>query len=81
MSQIRIACTALGKRIMAGKVSKSGLDFVGTPVDVTSDAIKAVIDMVGIGKTHTITMDGKPHLEIEIRTVSSPSTGQAGERE
>lgn len=73
MSKIRIACTALAKRIMAGKVSKNGLDFIGEPIDVTSDALKAVIDMIGIGGSHVITRDGNPFLEIEIRDLSQPS--------
>ncbi|NMZ73831.1 hypothetical protein HBO32_12020 [Pseudomonas nitroreducens] len=40
----RIACTALAGRIMAGRVNKAGDSFTGTPKDVTSDVLKAVID-------------------------------------
>ncbi len=40
----RIACTGIGGRIMAGRVSKDGMSFTGTPKDVTSDVLKAVID-------------------------------------
>lgn len=40
----RIACTGIGGRIMAGRVSKDGMAFTGTPKDVTSDVLKAVID-------------------------------------
>ncbi|QRF55786.1 hypothetical protein [Variovorax paradoxus] len=40
----RIACTALTGRIVSGRVSKDGSNFVGVKADVTSDVLKAVID-------------------------------------
>lgn len=64
---IRIACTAIAKRIMAGRVSKSGLDFIGEPKDVTSDCLKAVIDFIGIGETKSIHVEGVPTYEISIK--------------
>ena len=55
----RIACTALTGRIMAGRVSKNGLNFTGTPKDVTSDVLKAVIDKLKHhGGSFDITCDG-----------------------
>lgn len=71
MNNIRVACTALGKRIMAGRVSKDGLDFIGSPVDVTSDVLKAVIDMVGVNGTHNVTCDGSPVFEITIKDLKN----------
>lgn len=62
----RIACTAIGKRIMLGTVAKSGIDFTGNPQDVTSDVIKAVIDKFGTTQTHIIQENGKPKYEIKI---------------
>lgn len=40
----RIACAALTGRILSGRVSKDGRNFVGQKTDVTSDVLKAVID-------------------------------------
>lgn len=40
----RIACSPLTGRIHAGRVNKEGNAFVGEKRDVTSDALKAVID-------------------------------------
>lgn len=67
MSTLRIACTAINKRIMAGKVGKDGLSFTGNPIDVTSDCLKAVIEKIGIGQTHSVMVDGIPEFEIEVR--------------
>jgi hypothetical protein len=67
---IRIACMALSKRIHAGRPNKAGNSFIGGGQDVTSDVIKAVIEFVGVGGTHEITVDGKPLYEIEIRAVA-----------
>jgi len=69
MSNLRIACTAINRRIMAGRIGKNGLDFIGSPIDVTSDVMKSVIDKIGIGKTEIITVDGIPSYEIEIRAI------------
>ena len=64
---IRIACTAIRNRIMAGKPSADGHNFIGTPIDVTSDCLKAVIDKIGVGKSETITINGVPTYSIEVR--------------
>lgn len=78
---IRIACTALEKRIKAGRVSKSGLDFIGNPTDVTSDCIKAIIDYVGVGGSHVVTANGEPVCEIAIHALKSEVKEQAAEDE
>jgi hypothetical protein len=70
---IRIACTAIGKRINAGRVNKAGDSFIGNPIDVTSDCLKAVIEKVGVGKIEVIEVDGVPTFEIEVRAVSGQS--------
>jgi len=66
----RIACTAIGKRIMLGKVAKNGTDFIGTPVDVTSDVIAAIIDKFGTTQTHVIQANGVTKYEITIKDAS-----------
>lgn len=70
MSSIRIACTALGKRILAGKVSKDGKDFVGNPQDVTSDCLKAVIDKVGVGGLTIVQVGGVNKYSITVFDIS-----------
>lgn len=67
---IRIACTALGKRILAGKVSKDGRDFVGEPQDVTSDCIKAVIEKVGVGGMTVVKVGGVDKYSITVFDIS-----------
>lgn len=67
----RIACTAISKRIQMGRINKAGTAFVGNPVDVTSDCLKAVIDKIGAGNTETITSDGVPVFEIEVRRIAA----------
>lgn len=69
MSAIRVACTAIGKRINAGRVNKAGDSFIGNPVDVTSDVIGAVIQKIGAGNVITVTENGQPAYEIEVRDV------------
>jgi hypothetical protein len=69
---IRIACTALGKRIKAGKVSKDGKDFVGNPQDVTSDCLKAVIDFVEPGRRVIVHENGVPAYSIDVLRVLAP---------
>lgn len=68
----RIACAGISGRILLGKVSKDKLSFVGTPADVTSDVIKAMMDkLVHHGGTMDITEDGKAVATI---TLSAPAT-------
>lgn len=64
---IRVACTALLKRIKAGRPNKAGNSFIGGGDDVTSDCIKAIIEFVGVGGIHEVTVNGKPMYEIEVR--------------
>lgn len=77
MSKIRVATAALSGRIYAGYPTKDGTRFREPRHDVTSDAIKAVIDHIGIGNTATINEDGKPAFEITVRLPSSPAEGEA----
>lgn len=44
MPKLRVACTAISKTIQAGRVNKAGDSFIGDPVDVTGDCLRAVID-------------------------------------
>jgi hypothetical protein len=65
-----IACTALGGRILSGRVAKDGWSFVGSPKDVTSECLKAVIEKVGVGKVDTVAVGGVPTYEIEVRLIA-----------
>lgn len=57
---MRIACAGISGRIIAGRVNKAGTAFTGTPKDVTSDVLKAVIDKLRHhGGEFEITCDGK----------------------
>jgi hypothetical protein len=69
---IRVACTALLKRIKAGHPDKDGHSFRGGGVDVTSDCLKAVIEFVEVGHVVTVEVNGKPTYEIEVRYVKEP---------
>lgn len=73
MSNLRVACTAITKRIQAGRINKAGDSFIGEPVDVTSDVLKAIIDKVGVGNFVTVNENGAPAYEIEVRRVASPT--------
>lgn len=68
---IRIATMALSRRIHAGNPAKDGKTFKGGGQDVTSDVVKAIIEFVGVGGVHEVTVDGIPMYEIEIRAVSA----------
>jgi len=77
---IRIACTALLKRIKAGRPNKDGTAFIGGGEDVTSDCLKAVIEFIGAGQTQIVTSNGVPAFEISVREVVTASTdASAGE--
>lgn len=67
---IRVACMALSKRIKAGTPNKDGHSFRSGGQDVTSDCIKAIIEFVGEGGTHEVSVDGAPMYEIEVRRIS-----------
>lgn len=75
MNKLRIACTAIGKRINAGRVNKAGDAFIGDPVDVTSDCLKAVIEKVGVGQVMPVTENGRLVYEIEVRRIDGPMEG------
>ncbi|HHX6403099.1 TPA: DUF7446 family protein [Pseudomonas aeruginosa] len=63
----RIACTGIGARIMSGRVSKDGMAFIGTPKDVTSDVLKAVIDKLKHHGGHfNITSNGEVIATIRL---------------
>lgn len=63
---IRLGCTALGRRIVAFKTGRDNTTPIGNKEDVTSDALKALIDFIGIGETHIVTVDGKPVFSISV---------------
>lgn len=64
---IRIACTALSKRIKAGHPTKDGHRFKGGGADVTNECLMAVIQFVEPENTVTVSQNGKPAYEITVR--------------
>jgi len=66
VSRLRVACTSLGKRIMAGYPTKDGQRLKEPRHDVTSDVLRAVADMIEIGHEVTVESDGVAHFRIAI---------------
>lgn len=63
----RIACTALTGRILMGRISSDGIDFLGEPKDVTSDVLKAIIEKLEHhGGEMRITENGKQVAKIKL---------------
>lgn len=77
MTNIRIACAAITKRIYAGRISRDGTDFIGKKIDVTSDVIKAVIDRIGIDNTDVVSVNGEPKFEILVRGIAQKTVAQS----
>lgn len=63
---IRLATSALSKTIYAGHPNKAGNGLREPRYDVTSDALKAVIDKIGPGNTTVVEIDGVPTYEISV---------------
>lgn len=61
---------------MLGNVASNGIDFTGTPVDVTSDVMAAIVDKFGTAETHVITVNGHPKYEIKITDVSAKDSAE-----
>jgi hypothetical protein len=74
MGKLVVACGWSG-RVYAGRLNKKGDAFLDGKQDVTSDVLKAVIDKIKPGNIETVTVDGVPVFEIEVRRVgNSPHT-------
>jgi len=58
-SPIRLATAAFSGRIFAGRPTADGRGFKEPRYDVTSDALKAVVDHVGIGRQADLVSEGK----------------------
>ena len=71
---IRIALTAVSQRIMAGRVDKAGINFVGEPIDVTSDVLKAVCEKFADKGPLDVTAGGVAAYEITVRTLAPRPT-------
>lgn len=74
---IRVAMMGLSRRIHAGNPAKDGLTFKGGGQDVTSDVVKAIIEFVGVGETHEVTVDGVPMYEISICACDAQANGES----
>lgn len=75
-SRLRLATAALSNNIYAGYPTRDGKGLREPRHDVTSDAVKAIIEHVGVGKSKVITIDGNPTYEISI-TEYTKATGEA----
>lgn len=70
-AELRVACTALGQRIVLGKVIKGGEFVSDYRKDVTSDCLKAVIDKIGVGNVVIVEVDGVATYEISVKGLAS----------
>lgn len=75
---IRVAAAALSGRIFAGRATKDGMGFKEPRYDVTSDALKAVMDHIGLNRQADIVSDGKVVCTIKI-IATTPSDKEGGE--
>jgi hypothetical protein len=64
-----IACTGINKRILRGRLNVDNTAFIGTPVDVTGECIKAIIDKCGVGETMPVHVNGELKYEISVREI------------
>ena len=69
-SEIRVAKSAMTDRIYAGRVCKDGMTWRDGKRDVTSDVLKAVVDLITPGHALTVSVDGKPAYEITVKAIS-----------
>lgn len=68
-NRLRLATAALSRNIYAGYPTKDGLGLKEPRHDVTSDALKAVIEHIGDDRKCTVTVEGKPAYEITVRKI------------
>jgi len=66
---IRVACTALLKRIVAGSPNKDGTALVGGGDDVTGDCLKATAELIGAGNSITLKIKGVDAYVIAVKAV------------
>lgn len=73
---IRLATAALSGRIYAGRPAKDGRSFKEPRYDVTSDALKAIVEHIGVGNEATVTVDGEPAYTITVRLANAAQGGR-----
>ncbi len=66
---IRIAKSAVGGQIYAGRINKAGDAFTGEKTDVTSDVLKAVVEYVGPDKELIVFVAGQPKYAIRVTEI------------
>lgn len=66
MADIRLGVAALSRTIFAGYPTKDGMAFKGKRHDVTGDVLKVIGEYVGLDKSVTVNVDGKPAYTISI---------------
>ena len=77
---IRLAAAALSGRIFAGRPTKDGMGFKEPRCDVTSDALKAVVDHIGINRQADIMSEGELICTIKIVGPAPSAPGSQKEK-
>ncbi len=83
-SALRVACAAVSGKLYAGRISRDGSTFVGTPIDVTSDVLAALLDYCPIGQQRVIRANGKAVYTLQVlpppNASGSATPNQGGSR-
>lgn len=68
-TEFRVLTSPLTKQAFAGRVRQDKMGYVssGQRHNVTSDVFAAVVDIVGPGNTHVLSIDGVPQYEVSIK--------------
>lgn len=80
-TEFRVLVSPLTKTAYAGRVRyrEDYAESAGVRHDVTSDVLAAIVDIVGAGNTHVLSVAGDPHYEITVVDVRKrPTTATGG---
>jgi hypothetical protein len=65
---LRLACVAVTGNIHAGFLDDRNT-FSSGHVDVTSDVLVSIIEYIGIGNTHLVSVNGELKFEISVQEI------------
>lgn len=71
---IRVATSALGRRIYAGRPTKDGMGLKEPRYDVTSDVLAAIRGKVGIGHEIEVASNGVVEFRIAVLPPAADAT-------
>ncbi|MBH2008330.1 MAG: hypothetical protein I8H71_01385 [Xanthomonadaceae bacterium] len=80
-TEFRVLVSPLTKTAYAGRVRQRAgyAESAGIRHDVTSDVFAAIVDIVGAGNTHVLSVAGEPHYEVTVVDVrKQPKTATEG---